>query len=963
MKKTLIALLLLTHGLFAEEVKNSIEVPILTPGLKNRQTLKLRLGNGLEAYLISDPTLDKSGAALSVKVGSFDDPADHPGLAHFTEHMLFMGTKKYPKEAEYQSFISTHGGQTNAFTTNDSTNYMFSVDNRYYDEALDRFSDFFKEPLFNPSGVSRELQAVDQEYAKNLQSDFIKQYHVQKVLANPEHPFSRFSMGNSATLAGVTQEALQKFYQEHYSANLMRLIVISPLPLDQLKTMVEKDFSGIENKNKQSSSFPQRATSPKIDQNIVYIEPLRELRTLDIIWEIPQSFVAMKASKPDRLICYVMGHEGEKSLLAELKKEDLAETLACGELPLSNAQALFYLDIGLTEKGLKQRDTVVERVFQAIANLKTKALPPYLFQNMQDVERLRYQYQPSEDVFTYLMKQIYTIQDEELESYPIKTAITQKFDPEAVKALLNFLTPQNAHIELVTQGKNLPISFDQTEKWTDTKYAVQPLPKEKLEAWGKAVPHFQIDLPEQNPYIPQSLALLTTPKDQTDALTPHPAKLISSEKATVYFAQDQKFHVPQVYWYFEIKTPKITMGDAASLVLGDLYIKMITETLNHVSYQAQLADLSFSLQRTNNGVSVTITGYSDKAETLFDEILKHLKTKTIPEEKFKIYKDSLCKQYQNFSKESSLSQGLEIFRDALYKKFTTEKDKANAIKKINLPKFQTFLNSLFDETFVEGMLYGNMKEGGAHDLSNKLLTSLNSAPFPPSLQFKPEALKMNQEKGPFIIEKETKSGGNALVLTIEGNPFTFKERASQQISMKTLSQPFFSNLRTKQQTGYIVQSLDKEVEKQLFNIFLIQSSTHDSHDLLARTEQFIEHLLQEMEHECDKEHFETIKGATLFELKQPPKSLKEMGELLATLAFKFEGDFDWLNKRIQGMEGLTYAEFLKFNKQFLGRQNKKRLAILVNGAIPLEKRFKFNRLRSITELKQISEYQPFSPES
>ena len=335
--------------------------------------------------------------------------------------------------------------------------------------------------------------------------------------------------------------------------------------------------------------------------------------------------------------------------------------------------------------------------------------------------------------------------------------------------------------------------------------------------------------------------------------------------------------MPQIYWYFEIKTPKITVGDATSLVLGDLYVKTLTDTLNHISYQALLADLQFALQRTNNGISLTLSGYSDKAEILFDEILRQLTPKTITEGKFKTYKDSLQKQYQNFSKESSLQQGIEVLKDALSKKFTTEKEKANSIKKVTLYKFQTFLTTLFEEAYVEGMLYGNMKEEQASHLSNKLLTALNAAPYALSRQIKPEALKLPIERGPFILEKDINSGGNALILAMEGNPFTFKEKAAQQIGMKAISQPFFSQLRTKQQTGYIVQSMDTEVEKQLFNLFLIQSNTHDGMDLLSRAEQFIEHQTQEMAHEFDKEQFETIKSALLHELKQPPKKHRADG--------------------------------------------------------------------------------------
>ena len=59
----------------------------------------------LEAYLISDPGVHESAAALAVEAGSWQDPKEYPGMAHFLEHMLFMGTTAYPNESEYMHYI------------------------------------------------------------------------------------------------------------------------------------------------------------------------------------------------------------------------------------------------------------------------------------------------------------------------------------------------------------------------------------------------------------------------------------------------------------------------------------------------------------------------------------------------------------------------------------------------------------------------------------------------------------------------------------------------------------------------------------------------------------------------------------------------------------------------------------------------------------------------------------------
>ena len=87
----------------------------------------LKLTNDLTALVISDPTTDRSAAALDVHVGYLQDPEKLPGLAHFLEHMLFMGTEKYPGEDDYQDFVTGKGGYTNAYTDTDHTNYYFEI--------------------------------------------------------------------------------------------------------------------------------------------------------------------------------------------------------------------------------------------------------------------------------------------------------------------------------------------------------------------------------------------------------------------------------------------------------------------------------------------------------------------------------------------------------------------------------------------------------------------------------------------------------------------------------------------------------------------------------------------------------------------------------------------------------------------------------------------------------------------
>ena len=175
---------------------------ICKPALDHREYCHLRLGprGELMAVLISDPETDKAAAAMDVGVGHSSDPASLPGLAHFCEHMLFLGTDKYPEEGSYQAFVCEQGGACNAFTGYENTNFHFDVSPAALPEALDRFAQFFVAPRFTESATRRELHAVDAEHAKNAQGDPWRLMQLLKSFAAPGHPFAKFGTGNLATL-------------------------------------------------------------------------------------------------------------------------------------------------------------------------------------------------------------------------------------------------------------------------------------------------------------------------------------------------------------------------------------------------------------------------------------------------------------------------------------------------------------------------------------------------------------------------------------------------------------------------------------------------------------------------------------------------------------------------------------------------------------------------------------------
>src|SRR6478735_4419302 len=155
--------------------------------------------------------------------------------------MLFLGTEKYPQSGEYQTFINAHGGSHNAFTALEHTNYFFDIDPQQLQPALDRFSQFFISPLFDGNFVEREKNAVNSEYQARIRDDERRSWDVLREMFDSSNPASTFSVGNLATLSDTAnskvRDDLLAFYQRHYSANTMTLVVLGREPLPALQAM------------------------------------------------------------------------------------------------------------------------------------------------------------------------------------------------------------------------------------------------------------------------------------------------------------------------------------------------------------------------------------------------------------------------------------------------------------------------------------------------------------------------------------------------------------------------------------------------------------------------------------------------------------------------------------------------------------------------------------------------------
>ncbi|KAL5963175.1 Nardilysin [Taenia solium] len=177
------------------------------------------------------------------------------GLAHLLEHMVLLGSEKYPAENEFESYVEYRGGSADACTDGDYTLFFFSIQHSYFREALDRFASFFFAPLLRQECVSQELETVHDEFIVSKSDESLRFGQLVASLANEGSPYRCFGFGNRTSLRDKPMatgtnvyELLREFHLKYYNASLMTLAVESEDTLDDLQTMVTDIFGSIPNR-------------------------------------------------------------------------------------------------------------------------------------------------------------------------------------------------------------------------------------------------------------------------------------------------------------------------------------------------------------------------------------------------------------------------------------------------------------------------------------------------------------------------------------------------------------------------------------------------------------------------------------------------------------------------------------------------------------------------------------------
>ncbi|KAK3987921.1 ubiquitin carboxyl-terminal hydrolase [Cladorrhinum sp. PSN332] len=930
--------------------RSSVQVEVVTesleiPSLDDRSYRVIRLPNQLEALLVHDPTTDKASAACDVNVGAFSDEDDMPGMAHAVEHLLFMGTKKYPIENAYNQYMSSHAGHTNAYTASTSTNYHFEVSAKPENdeepsatnpspllEALDRFSQFFVEPLFLEETLDRELRAVDSENKKNLQSDQWRLHQLKKTLSNPNHPHCHFSTGNVETLKTIPEakginvrDKFIEFYQKHYSANRMKLCVLGREPLDLLQSWVVEYFAPIENKglvpNRWEDEVPYDATRLGVQ---IFAKPVMDTRELTLSFPFNEQ-EKLYESQPSRYLSHLIGHEGPGSIMSCIKSKGWANALGAGPWAICpGTPDVFDVTITLTEEGQKHYKEVVKVVFEYIAMLRESEPLEWIYEEQKGISEVNFKFLQKSRAYRFTS----TISNRMQKPIPREHLVVgysklRKFEPELIKQALGCLRPDNFFMTMV--GRNFPGASDDPESWEDkekwygTEYTLRRIPKQLVDeikaamASTPATRTAKLHLPHKNNFIPTKLDV-EKKEISTPAIAP---KIIrNDEVARTWFKKDDTFWVPKGTFAVRCRTPVI--DGAASRAKARLVTELIKDALEEYSYDAELAGLEYTVYTDARGLYIDVSGYNDKLAVLLEQLLATVRDLEVRDDRFAIVKERLVRGYENWELSAPWHQignyltWLTIDGGSVVEEISAE------LPAITAEVVRSFKRELLAQMHMEVFVHGNFYKEDALKLTDLASSMLKPRILPPQ-QWKIRRGLVLPPGSNYIWRKTLKDPANVnhciQYYLYTGEKADRPAKVRRQLLVQIMTEPCFNQLRTKEQLGYVVFCGPWTSVTTTGIYFTIQSEKTSPY-LESRIETFLDGVPKMLD-EMNSDDFEKHKRSLVDKLLEKPKQLEqETSKHWGHIDNEYYS-FDDAERDVAHLKLISKAELIDFFNHFL----------------------------------------------
>ena len=912
------------------------------------------LDNGVKIFFIEDVDATKSAAVVDVRVGSDNDYQEYPGIAHFLEHMLFMGSEKYPDEDYFHNYISTNSGQSNAYTAHNHTCYYFTIPSIFYEKSLDIFSGFFISPLLRKDSVEREVKAVDSEHKKNINQDDWNYFHLCKKLFIDSHPAKKFSTGSLETLLGEPTDqnkqnlrnALVKFHEQHYSASNMTVYIYHNKLTPEFESMVGSLFSQIKGEPAEPKKFYPDSLMARTDGlTRLHFSSNDNIGRVHFMWEYYQPLQVDKALPVLNLLERVLTDPHKGSFYSKMVMLGYIIDIDINQVLRYDDVVLLSIDFTVTEKGYREWKSILSILLgylQLIKDEGNRSRISELYEEFvasKTMKFIDYNKRNGSDMILQLVEVMYdykvTLQNVLI--YGMENAEFPETYGKFVE-LVDMMSLQNCKV--ITSNKMHTIDSDyEQDKDYKTFYRIEQIPLDSFD-----IKETDLVLPDGNEFVSRSVRL---PEDVTTDR--YPIRLGENTKHFWYYDQDNVFESFNSGVYVNIRLPKIFFATdyIRKYVHYKLYYSLLMEKNREILNNLESANYKTSISVSSDRINLSVIGPNvnfGKVATIILDMLFSYKTEVLfDEEVFNKVHGSTLQHLRNFRTQPPYQQLQDLFGKYLLENHISIEEMLRVTEGVtygDVPKFRNVHNEIFSAGIVKGIFFGNIQMPEANQIIDRIENNIDMYQGIYTNNVKVGS----EEKYKSVVESNTNnsdpnSAAHYLVKLdriVNGVTEDWDRRICYHLILNNfLGHTYFDILRTKMQLGYIVGSTVNNVtgefvNRDMYNVFIVQSPVVGVDDIKDHTELFLYTAKDHLQN-MPPDIFQNIKAGITVMLSEKDKNVYDRVTKFnkCILESPMVPIFDTHEILIRTLERITHTEVMAYYRdRFI--DNRKSILVGIN---------------------------------
>lgn len=819
------------------------------------------LPNGLQVVVVSDPTIETAAASLAVGVGSAHNPPEQQGLAHYLEHMLFLGTEKFPEPDGFMKFTQANGGMTNAFTAYEHTNYLFSINANQFDEALDRFSDYFKAPTFDPLYSDKERNAVHNEWSLQKAQDGWNIYRLQGITANPANPSAQFTIGNLDTLSdkpnSTLYDEMKRFYEQYYSANIMKLTLVGKQPIGELKALAEKHFAGIRNNSVELPSITVKGlTADQYAQAISY-QPIRDMRVIFIDFPLVSNEHQWRV-KPNEFVLNLLTSEEPGTLGEQLRSKGWVKTVtAYADSAAYGGDGFLRVQVELTESGLAHQDAIIASVFSYVDLIKAKGLNADYFRELKAMAEKNFANAPKASALDHAVSVSMAQFDYPVEHVLNANYVYDRYDEKAIRHVLTQLDERKARVWFI----NEKVKADTPIPFFDGTYSIAPISAEQQATWASLKSTTAYQLPPLNDLFSKKEA----PIVDNQYLTPE--VIVAKPGVEAFLVHPRYYREDKGRLSVELNRPALPES-ATTVALAGVMNELLNRQMMTLIDRAGRASLgiNFSLNNTYSH-TIALSGYTEKHDYLLKTVLHHLRNFSVTNDEFVATIQHQRQALSNRKKDHVFRQAWQQLERGVTRGHYSDEDVLAALNRLSVDDLRAYHASVVSTSLVRIFAAGNYTPQHVEIIAAHAHEVMPTSRLPESRVIPAYTL-------PSIKQTATYTGDVSLADAVVMNAWvspnqSMNERAQLSVLNMILANALFAQLRTEEQLGYVVQSQTRVWNQQPAIAWVVQSSSTHMRGIQASMDKFRGQFSQRLASMSEAE-IEQTKQSLVASLEEKP---------------------------------------------------------------------------------------------